>query len=286
MIQYFNDQTFSSSFCDNSFPVLLYSCKLDKCHTHLPRTMHMHHNVVEILLITSGTGIHNINGRKYNTKKGDILIYNSESIHDETAGNSVNGMTVFCLAAANLKLKNLPTNMLIAEHVYPVIQSNDRYEEFYTLFELIHNSLVDLSTQNNELANYLLRALIVMIQTLPYTCMAQPQAENVSVGFRIKEYIDTNYANELCLDSISKSLHMSSFYLAHIFKDIFHYSPMQYLIRRRIGEAQSLLINTSHSVTDIATAVGYNNSNHFQTSFSKVVGMTPLKYRKYWISKQ
>ena len=73
---------------------------------------------------------------------------------------------------------------------------------------------------------------------------------------------------------------------------------MQYVTRRRIGEAQNLLINTQLSITEIAANVGYNNSNnqeivkkidfsynnsnYFQNVFKKIVGYTPGSYRKRW----
>jgi AraC-like DNA-binding protein len=57
---------------------------------------------------------------------------------------------------------------------------------------------------------------------------------------------------------------------------------MQYIIRRRIGQAQSLLLNTGYSVTQIAAMVGYNNLNHFHCAFAKIVGMAPGRYRRSW----
>mgnify|MGYP002224503495 CR=1 FL=1 len=54
-----------------------------------------------------------------------------------------------------------------------------------------------------------------------------------------------------------------------IFKEETGFSPMQYVTRRRIGEAQNLLINTQLSITEIAANVGYNNSNYFQNVFKK-----------------
>lgn len=58
---------------------------------------------------------------------------------------------------------------------------------------------------------------------------------------------------------------------------------MQYIIRRRIGEAQNLLISTDRSITDIALSCGYNNSNYFQSVFKNLVGMTPGQYRRDWV---
>ena len=58
---------------------------------------------------------------------------------------------------------------------------------------------------------------------------------------------------------------------------------MQYIIRRRIGEAQNLLIGTDRSITEIAFSCGYNNSNYFQSVFKRLVGMTPGQYRRDWV---
>ena len=72
-------------------------------------------------------------------------------------------------------------------------------------------------------------------------------------------------------------------YLAHTFKDATGYSPIQYAIRRRIGLAQTLLISTDHSATRIATMVGYDNTNYFNSLFTRIVGTTPIQYRKKYL---
>ena len=41
------------------------------------------------------------------------------------------------------------------------------------------------------------------------------------------------------------------YHLAHIFKDMTGMSPIHYMIRCRIGEAQNLLISTDYSATQI-----------------------------------
>ena len=61
---------------------------------------------------------------------------------------------------------------------------------------------------------------------------------------------------------------------------------MQYATRRRIGEAQSLLIYTSMPVTYIAARVGYSNQSHFNSLFSKYVGMSPTQFRKEYAKKR
>ena len=67
-----------------------------------------------------------------------------------------------------------------------------------------------------------------------------------------------------------------------MFKSETGFSPTQYVARRRIREAQNLLINIDMNITHIAASVGYNNSNYFQNAFRDNVGLTPGEYRKKW----
>ena len=49
----------------------------------MPRAMHVHENLVEVLLVYEGSGIYTIDNNKYIAKKGDIIFYNSGVVHDE-----------------------------------------------------------------------------------------------------------------------------------------------------------------------------------------------------------
>ena len=73
---------------------------------------------------------------------------------------------------------------------------------------------------------------------------------------------------------------MSEYHVAHVFKDEMGTSPMQYVMHRRMGEAQTLLMDTNLSIGDIADCLGYTNPWNFSTAFGKCVGMTPSQYRQ------
>lgn len=103
------------------------------------------------------------------------------------------------------------------------------------------------------------------------------------MGRRIKQFIDSHYMEPLTLQSMGEALHISPYYLSHIFKQMTGYSPVQYLLRRRIGEAQTLLITTDLPITRIAEMVGYDTQSYFNLQFTKNVGMPPQKYRKAYI---
>ncbi|HEY8805162.1 MAG TPA: AraC family transcriptional regulator, partial [Clostridium sp.] len=143
----------------------------------------------------------------------------------------------------------------------------------------------DSTFNTAEITNYLLRALIVIILSIIEKSSQSLESNGKIIAMRIKKHIDVHCLEDINLYTVSTELNISQYYLCHIFKENFGYSPIQYVIRRRIGEAQSFLINTDYSVTKIATMVGFNNSNHFHTIFLKMIGMPPLQYRKYWVEE-
>lgn len=101
-----------------------------------------------------------------------------------------------------------------------------------------------------------------------------------AIAKRIKTYLDQHYNEPLSLQRISEALNISPSYLSHIFKKEYGEAPMQYLYKRRIGEAQSLLIDTDTPIGEISDTLCYGTINHFNTVFKKYVGMSPGRYRK------
>ena len=74
---------------------------------------------------------------------------------------------------------------------------------------------------------------------------------------------------------------VSPYHLAHVFKQYTGYTLKQYILRRRIGEAQDRLSYSSDSITQIAREVGFEDSAYFSRIFTKYVGMSPKFYREY-----
>ena len=85
---------------------------------------------------------------------------------------------------------------------------------------------------------------------------------------------------ELSVDDLSARVHMSTSGLAHQFKKRFGFAPIQYIIRR-IGEAQTLLVTTDLSITEVSARIGYDNISYFNNQFKKFTGLSPQSYRKY-----
>jgi len=282
MLHFFVKEDFTSSFEPGNVPRLLYVSKVDHTSPQIPRAMHVHKDRVEIVLICEGNGNHTINNHKYQTKKGDVLFYNSGIIHDESATQG-ESMHTYCLGIQNLQIAGLDKNQLLPNAVCPVIHSGNSFKKIRRLFIMILSCVKNNEPNSTEVSNYLMRSLLVVLRGLILQNEVPLATSDYNLGLQIKEYIDEHYLEDINLNMIAEALYVNAYYLSHTFKKIIGYSPMQYVIRRRIGEAQTLLINTNHTITDIAMMSGYNNSNYFQMVFNTMVGMSPGKYRKSWM---
>ena len=96
----------------------------------------------------------------------------------------------------------------------------------------------------------------------------------------IKRYIDHHFAESISLDYLAKMTHMNKYYMVHAFNKYIGYSPINYLIEKRISESKRLLETTNDSIAQIATKVGFSSQSYFSQVFKKSTQMTPNEYRK------
>ena len=243
------------------------------------RSMHLHEDRLELNFILSGNGTHVVGGELCNTQAGDVLIHNSGVLHDENLilDSQINA---WCIAVTNLKLPGRPVNELVAKNFSPRIPCQSVAEHLAQLYPLIHHYI----QQKNGyvIADAIARAVVLIVHEIIRTNALAASKENNFVAEKIRRYIEEHYAENLSLRDLAELVNANEYYLSHTFKKVTHYSPQQYILRRRIGKAQCLLIYTSMTLTEIAARVGYDDSNYFSRIFKKIIGMSPRLYRQKW----
>ncbi len=88
------------------------------------------------------------------------------------------------------------------------------------------------------------------------------------------------FSENLTLDKVAQSVHISPFYLSHLLKEKHGFTFIEYLTRVRIDEAKMLLSGTGRSIRQVAADVGYVDAGYFTKVFKKMVGTTPGEYRE------
>jgi AraC family transcriptional regulator len=96
---------------------------------------------------------------------------------------------------------------------------------------------------------------------------------------RVIEFIEANLHREIALSALAETAGMSPHYFSELFKQSVHLSPYQYVLRRRIDRARTLLNNPEMTVFEASIRSGFANHSHFTKVFRRVVGVTPTAYR-------
>src|SRR5262245_41117519 len=73
---------------------------------------------------------------------------------------------------------------------------------------------------------------------------------------RIAAHIDSNLTGKVHVDALARLVGLSAGHFSREFKRSFGVSPHSYLVRRRIEVAQSLMLTTRDSLSDIALSCG------------------------------
>ena len=72
---------------------------------------------------------------------------------------------------------------------------------------------------------------------------------------------------------------MSPSSLIPAFKEITGSSPIEYLLHVRMNKAAEKLLSGKETVSEIAAACGFADSNYFSRQFRKHYHCSPLQYR-------
>ncbi|MER6189219.1 helix-turn-helix domain-containing protein [Streptomyces cyaneofuscatus] len=93
-------------------------------------------------------------------------------------------------------------------------------------------------------------------------------------------WLQENLAAELTLGDIASRAGMSTRTLMRRFREQTGTTPLQWLHRARIRQAQHLLETTDHSVERIGAQVGFGSPTAFRDRFRRTTGVSPRTYRR------
>ncbi|MET7619370.1 helix-turn-helix domain-containing protein [Streptomyces sp. NPDC005408] len=108
----------------------------------------------------------------------------------------------------------------------------------------------------------------------------QPPSPDGATLEPLLRWMEENARRELTLGEIAAQAGMSTRTLNRRFREQTATTPLQWLHRARIRQAQYLLETTAHSVDRIAAQVGFGSPTAFRDRFKRQVGTSPHAYRR------
>lgn len=95
----------------------------------------------------------------------------------------------------------------------------------------------------------------------------------------IWDYINTHYSENLTLDKVADLSEFSKYHFSRLFKEFTNVSFYKYVNQKRIENAEKLLLNSDHNITEIAIACGFNSVSSFIRMFKIIKNCTPTEIK-------
>ncbi len=142
--------------------------------------------------------------------------------------------------------------------------------------EAIANLALAWDAENDierSIQDHALRMLLLLIA----------DASNATFDERVAKasaMIDSDLGRKWTLEELGERSGLSPSQLSRLFSKQYGEPPIQNLIHRRMKEAKRLVLETSLSIHEISSTVGYENQNFFERQFLKHVGFDPESLRR------
>lgn len=107
--------------------------------------------------------------------------------------------------------------------------------------------------------------------------------EQKEIVKNVIDYIEKNLEKEINLDTISKNIGYSKFYLNRIFTQHTGITMYRYLQNRRLTVAAGKLVKTDTPIMQIAYEAGYDTQQSFSFAFKQLYLYPPKLYRNIGI---
>lgn len=285
---------------DKNYPVGIYYVEPGKMYMGYVR-WHWHEEM-EINLVKSGSAEFTIGDEKIIVKEGQAIALNCNVFHSIHSASDTDCILISLLFHPHILFKD-HTSSLASGYLNPIINGT---EHRYVLFDRKDmwgrgalsylNDIFDVNFSKEfgyELTTkgYLCQLWVHLLKKYNSHTVLYAPKQNIESSLspdeiRIKDailYIQQHYTEQVTLDDIATSIHVSKSECCRCFKRAVRVTPFEYLMRYRILQAADKILQNDRettSISELASSVGFNNTSYFNKLFKKYLDCTPTEFRK------
>src|SRR5580698_4241347 len=97
---------------------------------------------------------------------------------------------------------------------------------------------------------------------------------------RTLAHIEANLASKMDIDDLANGVALSRSHFSRAFKRSVGFSPMEYIIVRRVERAKAMISGTREPLSEVALACGFADQAHLSRRFRDIVGSSPGRWRR------
>lgn len=167
---------------------------------------------------------------------------------------------------------------LMNHFVYQILTQNTAFIPIISKSKFTDYDILEY-IETSESLSILQKNVYFSIQNLIGELIISSKDKDDYVIQKSKEYIHTNYQNNISLNDVASHVFLNSNYFSSLFKQKTGVTFRNYLRDFRIEKAKKLLLSTNLRIYEIGLSVGYNEQSHFIRAFKTVTGVTPTEFR-------
>lgn len=235
-----------------------------------------------------------IDQRTYDLNPGDIIIIPSGEIHELTAPPT--GKRIITLFDNSL-FSDLYGMDTIKNYLYPciLIRSDDTSTYAGQLISLL-KQLADEYINQTPFYEASIHSLLINFFVIigrnyiewdkSHTAVKDlKQHASIDKVLSICKYINAHCTENISLEELAALAGFSKYHFSRLFHEFSGISYYDYLMKRRILHAESLLCDPNLSVIEIAMQSGFNSMSSFNRNFRKIKKCSPKEYRQMYRSQ-
>ena len=247
-----------------------------------------YHNCYEIYYYLGNKMCYIIDGEKIYLTKSDIFFINRNVPHKTIYSCSENEERIIIMVEP--KCLDIYENSSITQIIIELFNSNKRFslseyasKEVNTIIQRI------LKYYNSNTCTGLIKAklglmeLLLSVKELNDRKLLHEHCKDTGAASDkisdIIDYLNNYYYEKISLDLLANKFYVNKYYLCNLFKKETNCSIIQFLNKKRLNEAQKLLIYSNYSITDVSGIIGFENVNYFINIFKKQYNCTPKTFR-------
>jgi AraC-like DNA-binding protein len=248
------------------------------------------HEQFEILYLEQGEALIHCNCHVYQVKAGDLMIINNNEMH---CGETLCKHLIYYIVKVDLNfLLSSQVDLCQTKYINPLLQGRIRFQNHITendqLAEQIQKIVKEYTQQEIgcELAikEYIYHIIVLLLrqfkQELSNNNGYDRQQKGMNQLRTVLEYIDRHYNENISLTKLANLANMSNQHFCRIFKGTTGKRPVDYINYLRINKAVTFLSETNLNISEVAMAVGFDDSNYFSRLFKKYQNTSPSAMRK------
>lgn len=244
-------------------------------------TMHTH-ACTELFYCVRGIGEFNLEGKAQPVGSDDLVIVNANVNHTESSVTA-NPLEYIVLGVDGLDFRFGEDGGT----AFAIINYRENRSEIVFFLRTLLREASEKPAGWEKVCQHLLEVLLIqLLRHTRFSVQVSPAKRTNKECAVARRYIDEHYMENLSLDTLAQIAHVNKYYLVHAFNKDYGISPINYLIDRRIRESRYLLENTDYSLSRISHVLGFSSPSYFSQSFRRLMGQSPLEYRKQYRAAQ